>query len=118
MSDNVYSLNPHPLSGEPLTPQEYHKAIYNWAIIVVAIAIALGLWYWWSVLQTSSPSVQTDPQAAARARVAAILREASVQPTQAQIDSVTSALSSSKSAPTNAQVQAVAAQLHSSVSEQ
>lgn len=116
MSDNIYTLNPHPLSGPPMPPAEYRKAMINWAVIVVAVIAVIGIWFWWSASQ-SSRTVVVDQQAALRAEVAAILRSSTVQPSQAEIDSVASVLSKSKTTASAADRQAVAAQLRASVSE-
>ncbi len=117
MPDNVYSLNPHPLSGAPMKPEEYKKTVVNWSAIVAAAIAVFILLYWWNMSRQNGQQSVVDKQAQMQAEVAAILQSSNVRPSQTEIDSVASQLSRPAPAPSAAARQAVAQQLQSSSQE-
>jgi hypothetical protein len=110
MSD-TYTLNSS--QSVPRVPNKSNEVKHSHALlgaIVVIAAIVGGIIWWGASSQVSAPS-PTDQQAAIRAEVAAILRSANVEPTQAEIQNVAKILTTSKETISDTDRQAVINQL-------
>lgn len=90
----AYSLNPQILPGQPLTKKEHHRAM-TWLVFAVIVLILGGVYFWMNRAQKEQ-AAPADSEAQLRSQVAAVLREASVQPTEQDVSEVASMLSKAK----------------------